>query len=98
MGRVSRNCIIAATLALAAVVSFGALDTGIAKREQRMAVVTNPSNKGDRLPVTLTGHGARASSPKATWSTRKRPPFGCDPMFSPIADPARAGLYGRCAV
>lgn len=99
MRHVSRNCIVAATLVLAAAVWSGAMNTpGIANKEQRIAVVANPSNKGDRLPVTITAHGAKASSLKAILPAGKRPPFGCDPMFSPIADPAQAGLYRRCAV
>jgi len=99
MRRVSENCMIAAILVLAAAVSSGVVNTtGTAKKEHWIAVVTNPNHKGDRLPVIVAARGAKASSLKMMLSTGKRPPFGCDSMFSPIADPAQAGLYGRCAV
>jgi len=98
MRRVSRNCLIAASFVLGAAVSAAAISTpDIAKKEHRMATVTNPINKGDRLQATASPHGAWAPSAKTT-SAAKRPPFGCDPLFSPIANPAQAGLYRRCAV
>ena len=28
----------------------------------------------------------------------QRPPLGCDGAFSPVAEPARAGIYKRCTV
>jgi hypothetical protein len=97
MRSVSRNCIIAASLMLATAFTGGFLITpSIAKKQQPMIVTSNPINKGDRLPITAATRGTKASPLKASSAT-KRPPLGCDPMFSPIADPAHAGLYGRCA-
>jgi hypothetical protein len=51
-------------------------------------------NKGDRLP--------RASTPKQSAKislqgrTARSKLVGCDPAFSPIADPAHAHIVGRC--
>ena len=60
-----------------------------------VANVANPAQKGDRLPMTSA---AKALTPSfyTKSSSPRRPPLGCDPMFSPIADPAHASLYGRC--
>lgn len=98
MRRALRNFVIMAIAMLAGAILSGAVNApGIAKGEQRIAIVTNSGKKGDRLPITLTAHAAKALPFKAVQSAGKRPPFGCDPMFSPIADPAQAGLYRRCA-
>ena len=60
-----------------------------------VAMVANSAKKGDRLPMTSAAK-ARTPSLYTKSSSPKRPPLGCDPMFSPIADPAHASLYGRC--
>jgi hypothetical protein len=58
----------------------------------------NSTKKGDRLPITSASKAlVSISSPNATPSRAKRPPLGCDAMFSPAAAPAQAHLYGRCA-
>jgi hypothetical protein len=36
-------------------------------------------------------------APSTAASSRRQLPLGCDPAFSPIADPGRAGVYKRCA-
>jgi len=68
---------------------------GIAKNDQRAAAVTDVGRKSDRLP--MTSHSSEAPS-ELMLSAARRPPLGCDPLFSPIADPAQARLYRRCAV
>ena len=78
-----------------AVLFCGANEPGAAQYEQRTAIVANPAKKGDRLPMTSAAK-ARTPSFYARPSSPRRPPLGCDPMFSPIADPAHASLYGRC--
>jgi len=65
---------------------------GAAKTVQP-AVSVNRTNKGDRLPLTLK-RTSTISSPAA--ATQARPPVGCDPAFSRVADPARAHIFGRC--
>jgi hypothetical protein len=88
----------AAIVVISCAVLFGAVNThGAARYEQRNTVYSNPDRKGDRLPLAFTGK-APASSPNAKPSSAGRPPLGCDPMFSPVADPAHAGIYRRCMV
>ncbi len=71
---------------------------GDADAEHTAPVSVNRTNKGDRLPSVATAKLFSRSAPSpAAFSTRQRPPLGCDPAFSPIADPARAGVYRRCA-
>ncbi len=71
---------------------------GDADAERTAPVSVNRTNKGDRLPSVATAKLFSRSAPStAASSTPRRPPLGCDPAFSPIADPARAGVYRRCA-
>jgi hypothetical protein len=66
-----------------------------AQNDQRTTTIVahsaNPAKKGDRLPMTSAAMSFYTKS-----SSPGRLPLGCDPMFSPIADPAHARLYGRC--
>src|SRR5215470_4916232 len=57
----------------------------------------NRIDKTDRLPV----NPARPAKPASTNSNETSPlpahvPVGCEPAFSPVADPARARVIGRC--
>jgi hypothetical protein len=60
----------------------------------------NRVNKGDRLTISLIQQAQQKISPPAETAkvSLQRPPLGCDPAFSPVADPARAGIYKRCTV
>jgi hypothetical protein len=65
--------------------------------ESAVAVAVNRANKGDRLTPTVWFQRSQLD----TMSTRakvepKRVPLGCEPAFSPVADPARAHIYKRC--
>ena len=51
----------------------------------------NRTNKGDRLLLKRT---STVSLP--AMAVKARPPVGCDPAFSRVADPARAHIFGRC--
>jgi hypothetical protein len=98
MRRVSSAGVKIGIAALGCLILFGAVSApGIAKNQQRAAVVANTSGKSDRLPLSALSKPAAAVSSPTKLSVTKRPPLGCDPMFSPIADPAHAGLYRRCA-
>ena len=68
--------------------------------ETETVVSVNRAVKGDRLPMTLTQLTQPQSSPstEASKPVLRRPPLGCDPAFSPVADPARGGIYKRCTV
>jgi len=57
----------------------------------------NRIDKSDRLPVNPT----RPVKPASTNSNERSPlpayvPVGCEPAFSPVADPTRARVIGRC--
>ena len=70
----------------------------VANADRTAPVSVNRTNKGDRLPSVATANlFANGVSSTTALSTPRRPPLGCDPAFSPIADPARAGIYKRCA-
>ena len=59
---------------------------------QADVVSVERSHKGDRLrlaPKPLT-----VSSPVVI--TLSRPPIGCEPAFSRVADPKRSHVFGRC--
>ncbi len=62
----------------------------------------NRINKGDQLTTSSIRqvHQSQAQqrlSPAGGMKTSlQRPPLGCDPAFSPVADPTRAGVYKRC--
>jgi len=60
----------------------------------------NRVNKGDQLTASPTRQvQQRLSSPaESTKTSLQRPPLGCDPAFSLVADPTRATIYKRCTV
>ncbi len=64
-------------------------NAGLAKAAQSNVLV-NRATKGDRLPPKRT---SAASLPVAG---KAKPPVGCDPAFSRVADPAHAHVFGRC--
>jgi hypothetical protein len=78
---------------------FGSVNApGAARYEPpNKPVFAHSGKKGDRLPMASATR-AHSSLPYTKPASTKRPPLGCDPMFSPIADPAHASLYRRCMV
>jgi hypothetical protein len=58
----------------------------------------NRVNKADPLTASPARQVRQRLSQAAETAQTSRPPLGCDPAFSPVADPARAGIYKRCAV
>jgi hypothetical protein len=60
-------------------------------RTAQQTVSVNRTNKGDRLLLKRT---STVSLP--AMAVKARPPVGCDPAFSRVADPARAHIFGRC--
>jgi hypothetical protein len=70
-------------------------------------VAVDRSNKTDRLPqgVIIRESAERAAQPSKenanapkSDSSRRTPPLGCDPSFSPVAEPDRAHVFNRCMV
>ncbi len=90
-----------AVLALGCIVaaSFAAIDAPSASDVRADLVSVNRANKGDRWMSVAppTAQLNVSASPETLLTSHKRPPFGCDPLFSPIAEPARAHIYHRCA-
>jgi len=59
-------------------------------------VSVNRTNKGDRqAPAERLSHSSPSTEAVVP---PKRVPLGCDPAFSPVADPARGNIYKRCLV
>lgn len=56
------------------------------------------ANGHDRQPHETIVEKNRSLSPSTETSPAptRRVPLGCDPSFSPVADPARAHIYRRC--
>jgi hypothetical protein len=71
------------------------------------AISVERSSKGDRLPqAPLARQSSNTSEPAKTETNnetktetqRKGTPLGCDPAFSPVAEPTRAHYFNRCMV
>jgi hypothetical protein len=59
----------------------------------------NRVNKSDQLTASPIRQVQQGSLPAESLKTSlQRPPLGCDPAFSPVADPTRATIYRRCTV
>lgn len=87
--------------------SIGACIAGVANAPATAAHSTrteiasiNRINKADRLTAPpIRQAQQKLSPPAATMNTSlQRPPLGCDPAFSPVAEPTRAAVYKRCTV
>lgn len=62
------------------------------------SVSVNRINKGDRLSPLTANHPAHSAPSTEVEIPPKRVPLGCDPAFSPVADPAHGTIYKRCMV
>ena len=65
---------------------------GVAFSTQADIVAVDRTHKGNRLP--LAPKHSTVSSPVLT--KLPRPPIGCEPAFSRVADPKRSHIFGRC--
>jgi hypothetical protein len=77
--------------------------TEVSADPHAFTIAVNRTNKGDRLPHARTpGQVLSAPFNTETSGTAKgfpmKPPFGCDPAFSPIAAPLLAHISKRCMV
>jgi hypothetical protein len=91
---------IIAALGCLMISSVAAIDATRASGSQTAAVsvAVNRINKGDRLSSTAKPAAALTAPSAAKLSAPpKGPPLGCDPLFSPIAEPTKARVYRRCA-
>ena len=98
-------CVAGVTLMIAAVVAAVAMNSpqaggasGIttAATSSEGLVSVNRVNKGDRLSRSPVDRLSHNSTSMELVVPLKRVPLGCDPAFSPFADPALAHIYKRC--
>jgi hypothetical protein len=68
---------------------------GIARSKDVVVTAVDRAGKGDRLPLRNNLNRSGTSLP-ATRLFSGKPPIGCESVFSPIADPGRAHVLGRC--
>ena len=76
----------------------GVSGTSISAPTSDRLVSVNRINKGDRLPQAPAERLSHSSPSTEAVVPPKRVPLGCDPAFSPVADPVRGSIYRRCLV
>jgi len=103
MVHVSPYCLGAIVIAVLSgyIVDGSSATTGLspAENDQRVSVFVDRTKKADRLSALSRAkiYLDNSSSTAMVSSPSKRPPLGCDPVFSSIANPATARIYKRCA-
>jgi hypothetical protein len=85
-----------AAVAMGGPFAGGVSGTTAAATSSKGSVSVNRVNKGDRLPPSSVDRLSHNSTSMESVVPLKRIPFGCDPAFSPFADPALAHIYKRC--
>ncbi len=98
MQRSSLLIINAAAMVLSlACAAYAVTDHGAASGAAPSATVAvDRTNKGDRLPQAFPSKQSSSSLVPAKPDSAKRVPIGCEPAFSPVADPAGARIFLRC--
>ena len=93
--RAARNVAVVGVVSCLAVTGFAVAvhGAGAASSIQSDMVSVDHTHKGDRLPLAPKNIST-VSSPVVT--TLSRPPTGCEPAFSRVADPKRSHIFGRC--
>jgi len=93
---------IALKLSIAAIVlgsfaaaTLGAMSAPRAAIGGAFEVSVNRTNKGDRLE-SLVAKASPTIAPRQSSMSTGRRPVGCEPAFSPLAEPARRQFFGRC--
>jgi hypothetical protein len=103
LSRAGSVTLIIGAAAVAAVVvnapaAGGVSVTSISAPTSDRLVSVNRANKGDRLSQVHAERPSHSSPSTEAVVAPKRVPLGCDPAFSPVADPARGNIYKRCMV
>ena len=103
LSRVAGVTLIIGAAAVAAVVMNGPAAGGVSGRSisattSDRLVSVNRVNKGDQLSPAPAERLSHSSPSTEAVVAPKRVPLGCDPAFSPVADPARGNIYKRCMV
>jgi hypothetical protein len=70
-------------------------DPAIVKMGGNGTTALNRTDKGDRLPLASLNQ-QRPNDSVGIPASAMHVPLGCDPAFSPVADPTRARVYKRC--
>jgi len=76
--------------------AFALTDRSAANGGNATAVTVNRTNKGDRLPLASRRSQHSTGLSPARLDPTKRVPVGCEPAFSPVAEPAAANIILRC--
>jgi hypothetical protein len=93
--RAARNVGVVGVVSCLAVTGFAAAvhGAGAASSIQSDILSVDHTHKGDRLPLAPKDISTVSSSVVTTFL---RPPIGCEPAFSRVADPKRSHIFGRC--
>jgi hypothetical protein len=92
-------CIVGATNAPGASVRSASIEVADVNRINKGDLLTDAAIDQVRQSQVQQGQMQQRLSPAGSLKTSlQRPPLGCDPAFSPVADPARAAVYKRCTV
>jgi hypothetical protein len=70
--------------------------SGLANGPKFATTSVDRMHKGDRLPQATKLQRPQISSSFTKVSPPTKVPPGCDPAFSPVADPERGPVFGRC--
>ena len=91
--RAARNVAVVGVVSCLAVTGFAAAvhGAGAASSIQSDIVSVDHTHKGDRLPLAPKNISTELSP-----VVLSRPPIGCEPAFSRVADPKRSHIFGRC--
>jgi hypothetical protein len=92
--RAARNVAVVGVVSCLAVTGFAAAvhGAGAASSTQSDIVSVAHTHKGDRLPLAPK----HIPIPSPVVTALSRPPIGCEPAFSRVADPKRSYIFGRC--
>jgi hypothetical protein len=89
---------VVAAVVMNAPAAIGASGASISAPTSDSLVSVNRANKGDRLSQAPAERLSHSTPSTEVVVPPKRVPLGCDPAFSPVADPARGNIYSRCMV
>jgi len=90
-----KDIVVAGLVVVMASIFAGAAGPSGSGSKLTAAVSVDRANKGDRLPPRSKTH-VNSSLTTTPQARPQRPPLGCEPAISSLADPLRANIYKRC--
>jgi hypothetical protein len=75
--------------------TLGAMSAPHATNGASFEVSVNRANKADRLE-SVVAKSSLVNAPRQSSMSTGRRPVGCEPAFSPLAEPGRKQFFGRC--